>query len=62
VAILVNVVVSLATVPKSIAELEGLVYGATKLPEEEPVPLYKNEWFWMALAVVVFVVLNIYFW
>jgi solute:Na+ symporter, SSS family len=62
VAILVNVVVSLATQPKSFAELKGLVYGATTLPEEEPVPFYRNEWFWMGVAVVVFVVLNVYFW
>ena len=62
VAMLVNFVVSLATEPKPAAELEGLVYGATKIPEEEPVPLYKNEWFWTAIAVVMFCALNVYFW
>ena len=62
VAILVNVVVSLATKPKSLAELNGLVYGATTLPEEEPVPFYKNEWFWLVVAIVAFLALNIYFW
>jgi SSS family solute:Na+ symporter len=62
VAILVNVIVSLATKPKTLAELEGLVYGATKLPEEDPVPYYKNEWFWMVIAIIVFLALNIYFW
>lgn len=62
VAMLVNLVVSLATKPKPAAELEGLVYGATKIPEEEPVPLYKNEWFWTAVATVMFCALNIYFW
>src|SRR5579862_714508 len=62
VTILVNVVVSLATAPKSMAELDGLVYGATRLPEEEPVPYYKNEWFWLVIAVVGFLALNIYFW
>ncbi|WP_338042572.1 sodium:solute symporter family protein [Occallatibacter savannae] len=62
VAILVNVVVSMATKPKPAAELEGLVYGATKIPEEEPVPIYKNEWFWTAVATVMFCALNIYFW
>ena len=40
----------------------GFVYGATPLPSEEPVPLYKNEWFWTAIAVVIFFALNIYFW
>ena len=43
-------------------KLDGLVYGATKLPTEEPVPWFKNEWFWTALAIVVFLALNIYFW
>ena len=62
VAILVNVIVSLATKPKTLAELEGLVYGATKIPVEEPVPIYKNEWFWMTIAIVMFFALNIYFW
>ena len=40
-------VVSLFGKPRPVAELNGLVYGATKLPVEEPVPFYKNEWFWM---------------
>jgi SSS family solute:Na+ symporter len=58
----VNVIVSLLTRPRPIAELDGLTYGATKLPTEEPVPFYKNEWFWTAIAVVLFCALNIYFW
>jgi len=58
----VNVMVSLATAPKPLSELDGLVYGATKIPEEEPVPFYKNEWFWTAVSVVAFVGLNVYFW
>ena len=62
VAMGVNFGVSLATEPKPAAELEGLVYGATKIPEEEPVPIYKNEWFWTAIAVVMFCALNVYFW
>jgi SSS family solute:Na+ symporter len=58
----VNVVVSLLTTPKTLAELEGLVYGATRIPAEEPVPFYKNEWYWTAVSVVAFVGLNVYFW
>jgi len=61
-AVVVNVVVSLLTKPKPEKELEGLVYGATTLPAEEPVPFFKNEWFWMTVAAVCFVALNIYFW
>ncbi|HUX45399.1 MAG TPA: sodium/solute symporter [Terracidiphilus sp.] len=62
VSVLVTLVVSLFTEPKTLAELEGVVYGATKLPKEEPVPFYKNEWFWTSIALVLFVALNIYFW
>ena len=58
----VNVIVSLFTTPKPLAELDGVVYGATKLPEEEPVPIYKNEWLWTVVAIVIFLALNIYFW
>jgi SSS family solute:Na+ symporter len=62
IAILVNVIVSLVTKPKTLAELNGLVYGATTLPEEEPVPFYKNEYFWLVIAIIAFVALNVIFW
>ncbi len=42
--------------------VEGLVYGVTQLPKEEPVPFYKNEWTWAILVVIIFAVLNILFW
>jgi SSS family solute:Na+ symporter len=58
----VNVIVSLCTKPRPLSELAGVVYGATTLPVEEPVPFYKNEWFWTAIAIVIFLVLNVYFW
>ncbi len=61
-AVLVTFVVSLFGKARPVAELNGLVYGATKLPEEEPVPFYKNEYFWMVIAIVLFLALNIYFW
>jgi len=59
---IVLIVVSLLTKPRPVAELEGLVYGATKLPTEEPVPFYKNEYMWAILVVVIFAALNIIFW
>jgi SSS family solute:Na+ symporter len=62
VSILVTFVVSLFGTARPVAELNGLVYGATILPQEEPVPFYKNEWFWFVLAVIGFLVLNIIFW
>jgi SSS family solute:Na+ symporter len=61
-SLLVTFVVSLFTQARPVAELNGLVYGATVLPKEEPVPFYKNEWFWLAIALVAFLALNIYFW
>jgi SSS family solute:Na+ symporter len=54
--------VSMVTKPRPVEELAGLVYGATVLPKEDPVPFYKNEYTWAALVVVIFVVLNIVFW
>jgi SSS family solute:Na+ symporter len=62
VSILVTFVVSMFTEPKTLEELNGVVYGATKLPEEEPVPFYKNEYFWLVIAIILFVALNVYFW
>src|SRR6202050_4048290 len=62
VSILVTFIVSLFGKARPLAELHGLVYGATILPIEEPVPFYKNEWFWTVIAIVIFLALNIYFW
>jgi SSS family solute:Na+ symporter len=59
---IIVVVVSLFTKPRPESELEGLVYGATKLPTEEPVPFYKNEYTWAVAVVVIFAALNIMFW
>jgi len=59
---IVIVVVSLVTKPRPIAELDGLVYGATKLPTEEPVPWYRTEYTWAAIVIIIFAGLNILFW
>ena len=62
VCVLVTVVVSLATQPRADAELEGLVYGLTKVPSVAGVPLYQKPLFWAGVVSAVFVVLNIIFW
>ncbi|MGB7267246.1 MAG: sodium:solute symporter family protein [Terracidiphilus sp.] len=62
VAMLVTCLVSLLGRPRPDSELNGLVYGATVLPKEEPVPFYKNEWMWAGIAIVFFAAINIYFW
>jgi solute:Na+ symporter, SSS family len=62
VCVIVTVVVSLVTQPKSDAELTGLVYGLTEVPSVGDVPLYEKPVFWASIVGVVFVALNIYFW
>jgi solute:Na+ symporter, SSS family len=59
---IVVVLVSLVTKPRPVAELDGLVYGATKLPSEESAPWFKQEWMWATVALVIFAALNIAFW
>ena len=59
---IVTVVVSLMTKPKPLAELDGLVYGVTKLPAEDALPMWKRPVFWAAIVAVVFVIVNIIFW
>jgi SSS family solute:Na+ symporter len=60
--VIVVFVVSMFTKPRPVEELAGLVYGATPLPKEEPVPFYKNEYMWAILVVIIFVALNVIFW
>ena len=54
-------IVSYATRPRPVEELQNVVYGATKLPKEGPVPLFKNHWFWASVVIVVFFILNLIF-
>jgi len=61
-AAVIIIVVSLFTKAKPESELDGLVYGATVLPKEEWVPLYKREWFWAVLVGAIFVALNVMVW
>ncbi len=62
VCVLVTVAVSLATRPKPAAELRGLVYGLTEIPEESGLRLYQRPWFWAAVVSAVFLLLNVIFW
>jgi solute:Na+ symporter, SSS family len=62
ICVIVIFVVSMFGKARPLTELDGLVYGATKIPKEDPVPYYKNEYFWMVLAILCFLALNIYFW
>ncbi|MGC1295970.1 MAG: sodium:solute symporter family protein [Alloacidobacterium sp.] len=62
VCVIVTVVVSLMTKPKPDAELEGLVYGASKIPEEHDDYWYQKPIVWAGVIAVLFVVLNVVFW
>ena len=60
--VVVTVIVSLMTRPKPESELVGLVYGATELPSDGDIEIYKRPIFWAAVVATVFVILNIIFW
>ena len=60
--VIVTVIVSLATKPRADSELTGLVYGLTEVPSVGNLPIYQKPLFWAGVVVVIFVVLNIYFW
>jgi len=62
VCVIVTVTVSLATKPVPDSALAGLVYGQTKIPPIENVPLYQKPFFWAVVVAVIFVILNIIFW
>ncbi|MGA7887547.1 MAG: sodium:solute symporter family protein [Acidobacteriaceae bacterium] len=62
VCVVVTIVVSFMTQPRPVAELEGLVYGATKIPEEHDDHWYQKPIVWACVIAVVFVAVNIIFW
>ena len=62
VCVIVTVVVSLATKPKTDAELTGLVYGLTTVPSVGDIPVYQKPIFWAGVVALVFLILNIIFW
>ena len=62
VCVIVTIIVSYCTQARPVAELDGLVYGATKLPEEHDEHWYQRPIVWAAVIAAVFVLINIYFW
>jgi len=60
--IIVTVVVSLATAPKPEAELEGLVYGATRIPKDDDTRLIRRPIFWAGVSLAALLVLQWIFW
>lgn len=62
VCVIVTVIVSLLTKPLPDSQLTGLVYGATELPSEGHLPVYRRPIFWAGAVAAVLVVINVYFW
>ena len=62
ICVFVTIVVSLFTRQKTPAELRGLVYGYTDIPEDGDVPLYKRPVFWGVGVGVFFAILQWLFW
>jgi len=61
VCVLVTVVVSLVTEKTPVAQLSGLVYGATEMPDDGAKNLFEKPIFWAIIVIVVFFVLNLIF-
>jgi SSS family solute:Na+ symporter len=62
ICVVVTVVVSLVTKPKTDEELRGLVHGLADLPSEGSLPLYKRPLFWGIGVGLVFAILQWIFW
>lgn len=60
--VLVTVLVTLVTKPKSAAELRGLVYALTEVPGEGRTGIFHRPVFWAAVVLGIFAVLQIIFW
>jgi SSS family solute:Na+ symporter len=60
--VLVTVLVTLFTKPKSEKDLQGLVYGLTHMPSTGSLPVLKRPVVWATVLGLAFVVLNIIFW
>jgi SSS family solute:Na+ symporter len=62
ICVLVTVIISLMTTPRPESELNGLVYGATVIPDDGATTIWQKPIFWACVVAAVFVVLNIIFW
>ena len=60
--VVVTVIVTLVTKPRPDEELRGLVYSLTDVPQEQHTSFLQRPAFWGAVALVIFVVLQIIFW
>jgi SSS family solute:Na+ symporter len=61
VCVIITVVVSMMTKPKTDEELRGLVYGATVIPDDGATAVWHKPIFWAGIVAVVFIALNVIF-
>jgi SSS family solute:Na+ symporter len=61
ICVFVTVVVSYMTKPKTDAELNGLVYGATVIPHDGSTTIWTKPIFWAGVVSVIFIALNVIF-
>jgi SSS family solute:Na+ symporter len=61
ICVAVTVIVSMLTKPKTDAELNGLVYGATAIPHDEATSFWHKPIFWAGIVFAVFLVLQVIF-
>jgi SSS family solute:Na+ symporter len=61
ICVIVTVIVSYMTTPKTDAELDGLVYGATIIPHDGSTTIWTKPIFWAGVVGLVFVGLNVIF-
>jgi SSS family solute:Na+ symporter len=62
ICVVVTVIVSLFSKPKTAEELKGLVRGYTEIPSESGMPFYQRPLFWGIVLGVVFAILQWIFW
>ncbi len=62
ICVVVTVVVSYFTKPTPVAELAGLVYGATTIPKDDSEHWYQKPIFWAIVVATVFFILNLILW
>jgi SSS family solute:Na+ symporter len=61
ICVIVTVAVSYMTEPTPEAQLSGLVYGATPIPDDGSTSLMQKPIFWAIIVIIVFFILNIIF-
>jgi SSS family solute:Na+ symporter len=61
ICVVVTVVVSYMTEATPEAQLNGLVYGATVLPDDGAASIWQKPIFWAIIVIIVFFILNIVF-